>query len=153
VAGVGFTSSRELSEAEVKFIREDLERLAEALPKVRRWITGACIGGDSVIGRKMVQLRPDDEHLVIIPADHSRVEFWWEHPTFYGKAIHLEDMSSGTTYKHRNEEIVSESSGLVGYPLYPEDDYRSKRSGTWQTIRMARAAKVATRIVVLRKPD
>jgi hypothetical protein len=41
-------------------------------------------------------------------------------------------------YGSRNEDITIASAILVAAPAYPEADSRSYRSGTWQTIRMAR---------------
>jgi hypothetical protein len=43
-------------------------------------------------------------------------------------------------YGERNDDIVAAIDVLVAAPAYPEDDPRSKRSGTWQTIRKADAA-------------
>ena len=51
-------------------------------------------------------------------------------------------------YKDRNQDIVNMGTGaLLAAPAYPEDDRRSKRSGTWQTIRMAR--KNRRRIIIV----
>jgi hypothetical protein len=44
-------------------------------------------------------------------------------------------------YSERNRAIVAASTFLIGAPLYPEDDPRSLRSGTWQTIRYARKTR------------
>lgn len=43
-------------------------------------------------------------------------------------------------YGERNDDIVRAIDVLVAAPQYPEKDPRSKRSGTWQTIRKAAAA-------------
>jgi hypothetical protein len=43
-------------------------------------------------------------------------------------------------YKQRNLAIVRASNILLACPLFPENDSRSARSGTWQTVRMARQA-------------
>jgi hypothetical protein len=40
--------------------------------------------------------------------------------------------------KDRNQAIVCISDVLLAAPRFPENDVRSKRSGTWQTVRMAR---------------
>lgn len=40
----------------------------------------------------------------------------------------------------RNQDIVDESAILVAAPQFPENHVNSKRSGTWQTVRMARKA-------------
>lgn len=41
-------------------------------------------------------------------------------------------------YAERNERIVRASTVVIACPLWPEDDPRSVRSGTWQTVRKAR---------------
>lgn len=40
-------------------------------------------------------------------------------------------------YRERNEDIVFESTHIIGGPQFPKDDERSKRSGSWMTLRMA----------------
>lgn len=54
---------------------------------------------------------------------------------------------AGKPYRLRNQDIVNACDVLVACVRWPEDDRRSKRSGTWQTIRMARAAHKPVRIV------
>ena len=49
-------------------------------------------------------------------------------------------MPWGTTYADRNYQLVHRGTMLFGFPAYPEKDPRSARSGSWQTIRMARRA-------------
>lgn len=41
-------------------------------------------------------------------------------------------------YLDRDADIVREANYLLAVPLHPEHDPRSKRSGTWATVRMAR---------------
>ncbi len=48
-------------------------------------------------------------------------------------------------YAARNQDIVDASQKLIAAPRYPEKDERSKRSGTWQAVRMAvKAGKPVT---------
>ena len=49
-------------------------------------------------------------------------------------------MQPGTDYQARNARLVAEATAVFGLPAYPEEDPRSERSGTWQTIRIARRA-------------
>lgn len=45
-------------------------------------------------------------------------------------------------YRTRNLDIVSVSDILIACPAYPEDNHKSGRSGTWQTVRMARQSDI-----------
>lgn len=145
---IGFTSSRSLSPAQQKFIVASLESLVAQVPQADGWVTGACVGGDALIGRTLARLRPNDTHIILVPADRSRVAYWWDSLEFQRVVI---NMPAGTTYKDRNSCIVYHSDAVVGYPQFPEKDPRSLRSGTWQTIRMAQAANLKTVVKVLHK--
>lgn len=107
------------------------------VPDADRYMTGACTGGDAFIGRWLRENRAFAEHVVVVPADRSRVEYWWDASDPFVTVL---DMPEGTTYADRNAELVSWADVVFGLPAYPEDDPRSLRSGTWQTIRMARRA-------------
>jgi hypothetical protein len=112
--------------------------LAARVPHADRYVTGACIGGDAFIGRWLHANRPDAVHMVIVPADRSRVDWWWADAG--GPPVTVIEMPPGTTYADRNARLVSEADVVFGFPAYPEGDPRSARSGTWQTIRLSRAA-------------
>ena len=114
-----------------------------ALPRADRYITGGCTGGDAFIGRWLYLRYPDAEHFVVIPADRSRVDPWWEDylPWHLGlTAIGRLEMPPGSTYKDRNTALAEQATWTSGFPAYPEHDPRSRRSGSWQAIRMARTA-------------
>lgn len=51
------------------------------------------------------------------------------------------------SYPARNAAIVDESAALIAGPLYLEQDPRSRRSGTWMTVRMARTKGIPIRII------
>src|SRR5213595_1189623 len=101
-------------------------------------VTGGARGGDRIVGEWMFQNHPDIPHEVIVPGNRSQVEDWW---TLYGRRPNLKirSMPNRTEYRERNLEIVRRSQHLVAFPEYPELDSRSRRSGTWQTVRLARA--------------
>jgi len=133
---VGFTASRDLDSKGEQVI---LDVLA-GVPDADRYVTGGCIGGDAFIGRWLYRNRPDAEHVVVVPADRSRVDPWWAYEPPGSVTLIL--MPPGTTYEDRNERIVAESTYLYGFPSYVEGDRRSRRSGSWQTLRMSlRAGK------------
>jgi hypothetical protein len=100
------------------------------------YVTGACQGGDAFIGQWLRVNRPGAEHVVIVPADRSRVHAWWlEH-----RGVLIEEMPPGTTYADRNSRLMKLGHEVTAFPAWPEDDPRSARSGTWQAVRMAKKA-------------
>ena len=130
---VGFTASRELGQSRDVVVTV----LTTGVPRAGLYITGGAVGGDALIGRWLWVCRPEAQHCVIVPADRSRVEPWWNGCK---GAVEVIEMPPGSTYADRNAEIVARSVMLFGFPAYPEDHSRSVRSGSWQTIRMARRA-------------
>lgn len=130
---VSFTASRDLDTAGEEVI---LNVLTVGIPLCRRYITGGCVGGDAFIGRWLVRNRPEAEHIVVVPWDKGRVSPWY----LTEPAVQVIAMPAGTTYKDRNAELVRRGSAVCGFPAYEEEDPRSQRSGTWQTLRMAEAA-------------
>lgn len=130
---IGFTAARELSPEAADSVM--LNVLVTGVPFAARYVTGTCVGGDAFLGRWLYLNRRDAEHLVIVPANRSRVDEWWAGAR---RPVTVIEMPPGTTYADRNQRIVAESDAVFGFPVYLEDDPRSRRSGTWQTIRMAR---------------
>lgn len=134
-SSVSFTASRLLPAASESTVTSVL---TVHVPAARRYVTGACVGGDAFIGRWLFDHRPEAEHVVIVPADRSRVDPWWL--DVGGAPVTVIEMPPGTTYADRNRRLVAEGSAVFAFPAYPEDDPRSRRSGTWQAGRMARRA-------------
>lgn len=135
---IGFTAARDLDDQG----QEVIVNVLVTLPHAGRYVTGGAIGGDAFIGRWLAVNRPDAEHLVIVPADRSRVDPWWLEPGIRCLTlVEVIEMPRGSTYADRNYRIMQESSMIDGFPGYPEDHPQSRRSGTWQTLRYARAAR------------
>jgi hypothetical protein len=128
--GVGFTGSRHSTQAQRERIDAVLDQVHSAV-----WIiTGGCIGVDAYVAES-AHRRGLHVHTVL-PADRSRVDpHWRERCTTY------DEMPAGTTYKDRNQRIIDlTTEHLFAYPEAAEDDARSLRSGTWQTVRLGRHA-------------
>lgn len=140
----GFTGSRDLDENGEKIVTSVLALLAGG----EVYTTGACVGVDAFIGLSLWLAEPNATHRVVVPADRSRVNYWWCHRAIADSVL-VEEMPTGTTYKDRNQRIVDRSDVVVAFPAHAEDDPRSRRSGTWQTVRMARRKKLSVVLAVL----
>jgi hypothetical protein len=136
---IGFTGTRNLHHGDV----DRIYAIVQALPGDAIYITGGCVGVDATVARIAYGL--GRQVLTVVPADRSRVDPDWEQ--YCNESWELGPTS---TYRDRNTLIVETSNRLIAFPEYPEDHARSKRSGTWQTIRMARSAGKPVEIHILR---
>jgi hypothetical protein len=134
VRTISFTASRDMGEDAQQGVVTSV--LTVHVPQVERYVTGACTGGDAFIGRWLYCHYPDAEHVVIVPANRSRVDPWWLEAK--GRSVTVIEMPPGTTYADRNAQLAAEANAVFAFPAYPEADRRSRRSGTWQTVRMSR---------------
>ena len=126
---VGFTGTRSITLADMPIIRQ----IVTALPDNAHVITGACIGVDAAVAR-VARQRGLHVHTVV-PADRSRVDpHWRDYCTTF------EEMPPGTDYRARNTRIVELSTDIIAIADRAEDDPKSRRSGTWMTVRIARKA-------------
>jgi hypothetical protein len=122
----GFTGSRELVNPEM------ILRVLKTLEPESLVVTGGCVGVDAFIAEHAHSL---GHHVItILPADRKLVD-----PNWSKYADWYEDVPR--TYEQRNERIVEICAKLFGFPLHPEADPRSNRSGTWQTIRKAKRSR------------
>jgi hypothetical protein len=142
---VGFTAGRDLDPDGEGVIVAVLE----GVPAVGRYVTGGAFGGDAFVGQWLAFRYPDAEHEVVVPANRNQVDPWWERIGFPATVIL---MPPHTDYAERNTRLVLRSSTVFGFPAYPEDDPRSQRSGTWQTIRIARRARKLRRWQCVKPP-
>lgn len=144
----GFSGSRSIPAGRESIIDGVLAILHGA-----EFTTGACMGVDAYVGMKLWRDHPEALHRIVVPADRSRVEYWWTHRAIRDagpqSGVLLEEMMPGMSYADRNQRIVQHSDVLVAFPAHPETDPRSKRSGTWQTVRMARRAGLDVLVAVL----
>lgn len=141
VAAVGFSGTRN----PCPVAREAIEEVLWGLTDIKQAVTGGGAGTDALVGRWFAENRSEVENKVIVPGDWSRVDPWW---LAYGYAVSTEEMPEGSTYKERNYRIAWQSDRLYAFPAYPEDDSRAARSGTWQTVRMARKMGKSVEVLV-----
>lgn len=141
---IGFSGARLVSAtARQRVLGTLVELYAE------EFVTGAAPGIDALIGADLATRYPDARHTVIVPANRSQIDPWWLRLDRQPKWLEIVLMGEGSSYRARNERIVTRSTELRAYPAYPEHDERSRRSGTWQTIRLARQNAVPTTIHLL----
>lgn len=147
----GFTASRNLDRNGIRLIDQVLASVLGA----DLWVTGACIGGDQHIAK--VGADADVPQRIYVPGITDYVDLDWIREMSKNPKVDVKRMSRRTTYRERNQCIVFGQSinMLIGFPQYAEDDWRSKRSGTWQTIRMAQKAGIhfAIHILEARRPS
>lgn len=141
---IGFTGPR-------AFYHEHLVSPYLAELDAHTYVTGGAIGLDTYAGMALAHKYPHARHVVIAPANHAAVSYWWLGEEYVGRVI-VHQMRHGTTYKARNEAIVRASTELMAFPLYVEHDPRSERSGTWQTVRIARRRDIPVSVRVLEAP-
>lgn len=138
---VGFTGSRQEPTPE-QWARHLYPHLGQ-LGYASGFVTGGCVGIDHIVGRWLFHHYPERHHTVVVPADRSRVAAWWRHylPGGAGPVatnLTVIEMPPGTDYRSRNVRLVGLCEILIGYPQYGEGHPRSQRSGSWQTLRLAR---------------
>jgi hypothetical protein len=120
------------------------------------YVTGACVGGDQMIATILMEFDPHANQCIIVPRDASRVDTEWLDRMRQRPNVDVRMMGRGTTYRDRNLALLDidgiRPDRLVAFPLYPESDRRSQRSGTWMTVRMARMREIVNEHHVLLNP-
>lgn len=147
VVHLGFTGTRNLSAFGKEAIVDTIRGFAEFcdLTGVRLEIVhGGCVGADTFAGESGLIFSgagaPIDVH-TCLPEDMSRVPADWRM-----KCHTYEHVPGG--YRARNKAIVRRADVLFGVADYPEHHGRSKRSGTWMTIRIGREAQKPVMVLV-----
>lgn len=139
----GVTGSRKIqTQQQREHIREVI--YLYAIPGVDSLVHGCCVGVDRECAmaavdhdlKRIVALVPPNRSLVSDVARAASDEI-----------VEITDGPDG--YKRRNQEIVNRSDVLLAFPMYPENHPLSRRSGTWQTIRMARRAGIPVHEYIL----
>jgi hypothetical protein len=114
------------------------------------YVTGGCVGVDEAIATMLCRIHPESAQRIMVPHNRDLVDQYWL--TAIGKRSNVEViyMPAGSTYRDRNLAILGDFTIhgyfrhipdlLIGFPPFPEKDPRMARSGTWQTIHLARYA-------------
>jgi hypothetical protein len=136
-----FTGTRDLPPGWLDPLREYVESLPAGVA-----IVGACVGWDAVVARYA--------HLyhrvhAVVPGIRGK----WFDPCWRSYCSTYEVMPEGSSFKARDARMVlrgAEWGGkgalCVAGPLHPEDAPEARGSGTWLTVRLARAADLRIEI-------
>ena len=136
---IAISGSRSITDAD----REVIKDVFYGMEADAQLITGACVGVDAFAAWLAHDLRRQVH--TVVPVDGSRVDpRWQEHCTTF------ETMPEGTDYRERNRRMVYLADCLIAFPLYAELDERSRRSGTWMTVRLARTKGIPVDVYQLR---
>lgn len=140
----GVTGSREIqSDAQRELIHQVVWGSAFTISQMDRLVHGCCVGVDELCARIVVGEGPGIT--AIIPPNRRLVS-----DDAYENSDEIVVVPAGPDgYKRRNQEIVDRSDVLLAFPLYPEDHPQSRRSGTWQTVRLARRKGIRIDIHIL----
>ena len=138
-----FTATRSLSSAGKEII---LERLCQ-LEDVESWATGGAVGGDSFIHRTMRELFPDAHFSMILPKKPGDMALVEEAEQDIARGARGAIVWTGLEPLKRNHIILYRGKCLEAFPSDAHE--RMRGSGTWATIRYARAMDMPTTITPL----
>lgn len=137
----GFTAARD-----VRYPDEITAALKDIGGDEHTYVTGGARGGDAIIGEWLFDNYPGAKHLVLLATKKDETSWWWEGK--HNDSIRVVKPNSLFSYRERNLAIVSRSEVLYAFPGYQEEHPQAQRSGSWQTIRMARRKKIPMHIYV-----
>ena len=129
MSSLGFTGSQDFDRHGDEVPRLDAQlRLLVERYEPDTVVTGACLGYDAAIHLWFEANMPDVKRIVVVPSNQSKVSV----PVLYDPKAEFIRMSPGTSYRARNEEIVTRSDTMAAF-------WTGKRaySGTYMTMRIA----------------
>lgn len=148
---LGFTGTRTVPDELVDDVKSFVSACARDYDE---FTTGACVGFDALAAHHLLDTRLDAQQRLVVPANQSQVD-----ASIVERFLHLmqigymnvvvEYMPQGSSYKQRNERIVFYSDALCAVVGHPEGAGKSRRSGSWQTVRIARRAGIEPMILTL----
>jgi hypothetical protein len=142
---IAFTGPVDITDVEAYAVRCVLERVAPA----DAYISGAVFGVDTAAALAAIDLYPEAEHRVYVPAAWHNADVVTQLRR-RGAVVFDVDCASSTaaSYMARNDLMVADCTALVGFPYTLTEELRS---GTWATIRRARRAHRGIRLFPLRE--
>lgn len=129
---VGITGTRQTEKTDLWIIESALA----IIPDKAMIVVGGCIGANALVAETSFHW---GFYVHAVLPSIERGKFFDQH--IFNYCHSWEEMPPGipgNAYRERNQRIVNYANVLFSFPELPEDHGRSKRSGTWMTIRMAR---------------
>lgn len=146
---VGFTGTRNLN-------GDGEEAVVELIESCTLWggpvglannglelVHGACVGADAYASWTAHEAQWAVH--AVLPEDKSRVDPEWRR--------WATSWEEGGIYRVRNKKIVQRADVLFVLADYPERHPKSRRSGTWQTCRMAKERDIPVKVMVQHDED
>lgn len=117
-----------------------VEEWLSTLDRTRDFVVcGVCIGIDEMVGRRAYERGFNVRG--VVPFNRSRVA-----RDFRVWCSSYQELPSGTDYMDRNQELVNQVIDLTAFSRTPDEELRS---GTWATVRRARARGIPVTIIDL----
>lgn len=140
-----FTGPLEITDVEAFAVRCALERVEPA----DVYISGAAFGVDTAAALAAIDLYPDAEHRVYVPAAWHNADVVEQLRERSALVIDVDSAgSAAASYMERNDFMVADCTALIAFPYTLAEELRS---GTWATIRRARRARRSIRLFPLRE--
>lgn len=130
VSDLGFSGSRGGITPEQKLALISFLQALYRAPGFTRFHHGDCRGADDIAARAAYEIGYE---IIVHPGPDGRDAGRWRRAVDQPRVTVLDRQP----FRERNQAIVDASQGLLACPSGAEEDQR--RSGTWQTVRMARA--------------
>lgn len=146
-----FSAARDIEGHDLKIIAGSLSLLDPVPTKV---VTGGARGGDAYIAKVCAIVFPGAEQLLAVPEKWNLRVLDEVLAFLKAEGVPYDVEVVPGVVRDRNKRLVeyAKLGAMWAFPRYPELADESIRSGTWQTVRLARKAGVTPFVDTLRYP-
>ena len=142
---MAFSGPVDITDSEALLVHEALQRIEPA----DVYISGAAFGVDTAAALAAIDLYPEAEHRVYVPAaPHNRELVALLRARGAVVLFAPAERSNAASYMARSDWMVADCTTLTGFPYTLVEELCS---GTWATIRRARKAGRGVRLLPLRE--
>jgi predicted Rossmann fold nucleotide-binding protein DprA/Smf involved in DNA uptake len=127
-----------------------VETVIQQLPDVTEIHTGAARGIDTIAFMSSVEHWPDAKQRLFVPFGmaYNYPLLTWANRHVRQDLLDVQLVRGG--YMKRNDALVADAEVLLAFPAFPGE---RRRSGTWATVRRARALGIPVHVFPLSKAD